>query len=154
LFYAGYFCNADYPELFCNQWMVKAPPFPAQDAYDRSDFIPTNVTVSVPQGQGITNAVVAFGYLENGTTSQLYCTSRRETCIANSATVPAGLDPFFFPVEGTGGTESGLPGVACTNSCTVAVPAITGRTLYYRIHYRDASNKVVQVGPLQASITP
>jgi hypothetical protein len=134
--------------------MVKAPPFPAQDAYDRSDFIPTKISVAVPPGHGITNAVVAFGYLENSTTDQLYCTSRRETCIANSATVPGGLDPFFYPVEGVGGVESGLAGVPCRSNCAVAVPAITGRVLYYRIHYRDATNKTVQVGPLEAVVIP
>jgi hypothetical protein len=64
------------------------------------------------------------------------------------------LDPFFYPVEGAGGVESGLAGVPCTNNCAVAVPAITGRVLYYRIHYRDATNKTVQVGPLEAVVIP
>jgi hypothetical protein len=153
LFVAGYFCNADEPQYFCNQWMVKVPPFPAQDAYDRSDFIPTTVNVSsVPDGTS--NVIVRFGYLENGTADQLYCTSRRETCVANATNIPAGLDPFRFPVEGTGGVESGLAGVSCITSCTVNLPTITGRTVYFRVIFRDAANATISTGPLQAAIVP
>jgi hypothetical protein len=149
-------CDNTVATDFCNVWIVKNPPFPALDGVDRSDFNPATVNVTVAGGLGITNVIVRFGYLEWGDTTQLYCTSRAETCVAHTATVTAAPDinPFAYPVEGTGGVESGITGVACTTSCTVDIPTISGKVVYYRVVYRNSSNATVSTGSLTAAIVP
>lgn len=138
---------------FCNIWLLKKPPFPAQDAYDRSDFIAIN-TGAIAGGGSVTNAIVQFGYLEFGTTSQFYCTSRAESCYANSATIPAGANPFSYPVDGSSNTLATLTGVSCASGCNIDIPAISGHTLYYRVITRDSGNSAVTTGALQAVIVP
>lgn len=138
---------------FCNIWMAKNTPYPAQDAYDRSDFIAIN-TGSITGGGSVTNAIVQFGYLEFGTSSQFYCTSRAESCYANSATIPAGANPFSYPVDGSSNTLATLAGVTCTSTCNIDIPALSGHTLYYRVITRDSGNSAVTTGALQAVIVP
>lgn len=138
---------------FCNIWAIKNPPFPTSNPVDGSDYNVTNISVTVPSAMGITNVIVRFGYLEFGTTSQLYCTSRLEGCVANQASIPAAPDPnpFYYPTEGVGGLENGLAGVACTTTCMIPLPTPSGRVVYYSVVYRSGSgtsNSVVQVDPV------
>jgi hypothetical protein len=101
---------------------------------------------------GIDNAVIQFGYSENGPPDKYYCTSRQEACLASTADVPA--VPFLFPSEGSDGTASGVPGLPCSNGCTIAIPAISQRVLYYQVLYRDTSNNVVAKGRTEFIVTP
>lgn len=153
LFPAGYSCTANVSELFCNLWMAKNTPFPAQDAYNRADFIPVN-TGEIVGGGMVDNAIVQFGYSEFGTNSQLYCTSRAESCYANSATVPTGTNPFSYPSDGSVNTLISLAGVPCDTTCTIDIPALSGHTLYYRILKRNAANGIISTGDLQLAIVP
>jgi len=153
-------CTASdsFPTEFCNIWMVKVPPFPSIGT-DGQDFKPSTISITVPSGMGITNVVVRFGYLEYGTSSQLRCKSRLETCVVNLATINASpdLNPFRYPTEGVGGSENGLAGVACTTSCTVDLPTTRGRVVYYQVVYRSGSgtsNSVVQTDPITLVAVP
>jgi len=84
---------------------------------------------------------VEFGYREfNGN-----CTTRNEPCIANGPSV--GTVPFQFAGE----YPSGAP---CTSTCTIAIPAVSQRILYYKAKYRNAANSVVSETPLQVVATP
>ena len=130
----------------------KLPPYPQVDSVSRGTFVPVAVSVTPPARLAVDNAVVEFGYLENGTPQQLYCTSRHDTCVAASATVAS--VPFQFASEGSGGAESGLKGMACSAGCSIAVPALPQHVLYYRIKYRDANNQVLAQTGLQAVVTP
>jgi hypothetical protein len=130
----------------------KIPPYPPVDSVVRSTFQPIPVKLNPPTGAGVNNAVIQFGYSENGPADQYYCTSRREACIANAATVPA--VPYLFPSEGAGGSITGVAGMPCANGCTIAVPAISQRVLYYRVLYRDGANRVVASGKTEMVTVP
>lgn len=138
---------------FCNIWMVKNPPYPAQDAYDRSDFLAIN-TGTITGGGSVTNAIVKFGYLEFGLSTDFFCTSRAESCVANSATVPAGVNPFSYPSDGSSNTLATLTGVTCTSTCNIDIPALSGHTLYYKILTRNSGNGIVSTGATQVVIVP
>jgi hypothetical protein len=120
-----------------NVWMAKLPPL-VEDGVDRSKFVwmPANLTAPT----GTVTAAVEFGYAENGTVAQHYCTSRREACVA-AVTV---TDPFAFASEP-------FMGIPCANSCTVSVPVIPGRVVYYRGVFYDSSGVRVAVGKDQVA---
>ena len=108
--------------------LVKLPPFPAEtDGLVRNDFMPYLVKIATPQvpGASVTNAVVQFGY-----DKRFFCTSRQETCIQGSAA------DFAYRRENPAG-------VPCANGCTIPVPAISQRVLYFQVLLRDAGNNVV-----------
>ncbi len=130
----------------------KLPPYPPTDSVVRSTFQPIPVKLTPPAGLAIDNATVEFGYAENGEPGQFYCTSRQEECLATAATVPA--VPFLFPSEGTGGVEAGVAGLSCVNGCSIAIPAISQRVLYYRVRYRDASNRTVATSQMETIAVP
>ncbi len=130
----------------------KMPPFPGPDSVSRGAFVPLVVNVNPPAGLGATNAILEFGYLEDGLPNQFYCTTRKETCVAMSATV--GPIPFSFAGEGTGGTEAGLAGAACANGCSIAIPGLPQRVVYYRVKYRGANGLVLAQTPVQVASLP
>jgi hypothetical protein len=130
----------------------KLPPFPPVDSVVRSAFQPTLVKLTPPAGLAVNNATIQFGYAENGSPGQFYCTSRQEKCLATAATVP--LVPFLFASEGAGGVETGVSGLPCATGCSVAIPAISQRILYYQVKYRDASNNTVATSQIQTVAVP
>lgn len=122
--------------------MAKNTPF-AADSVNRTDFVQQKVSVSnVPATTD--NVVIKFGYAESGTASQYYCSGRAETCIAGTSLV-SGSVPFAYASETFTGTS-------CASSCTVNIPAISGRTLYYQIQYRAGSSLVLAGTPVMVMI--
>ncbi len=122
-------------------YMAKLPPFPAPDGVNRSTFVSLPLKLTPPSGLGVTNALVQFGYQEyNGN-----CTTRNEACFAGS---PTGNNvPFQFAGE----NPAGAP---CASECTIDIPAVSQRIVYYKVIYRDASNTVRAVTPGQAIAAP
>ena len=112
--------------------MAKLPPFTAQDNVDRSTFIRTPISITPPAGQGIASVAVEFGYLEQGLTSQYYCTSRREFCIATQTSV-TDSNPFSYEQ-----TENFTP-LPCTNNCTITLPVLPMHVAYYKVKYYDVN---------------
>ena len=47
-----------------------------------------------------------------------------------------------------------MTGVPCSTGCTVPIPALSQRVLYYRVSYRDAANRIVAKTPTQAVVVP
>jgi hypothetical protein len=134
-------------------WLLaKLPSEPLPDGFDRTNFIPTAVSVAAGQlPGGTTNVISRFGYAENGTTTQGFCTSRQEECIANySGAVPT--VPFSFPTDGSPTTEAGVAGLACVSGCTLTIPAVPQRVLYHQEVYRNASNAVLGTSNWTATI--
>ena len=122
-------------------YMAKLPPWPAPDSVNRSAFLPLPLQLSPPTGLAVTNAIVEFGYQEfNGN-----CTTRKEACIADTATI--GAVPFQFAGEHP-------PGGPCSSKCAITIPAVSQRILYYTVKFRDASNKVLATTPVQALAMP
>jgi hypothetical protein len=100
-----------------------------------------------PEAALIANdAIVEFGYAENGDPGSFYCTSRRESCVAVSGAVSPSI-PFSYEQSET------YSGAACSAGCTVAIPALSQRVLYYRWKYRNALGQVI-TDPIQAVVTP
>jgi hypothetical protein len=132
---------------------AKLPPYPQVDSANRGTFVPLTLNLSPPAGMGIDNAVVQFGYLENGTPNQFFCTTRREACMAVSATVNDS-SPFLFASDGADGTAATVPGVSCAAGCEVAVPGLSQRVVYYQVVYRDANNAIVAQTRLQMAPVP
>jgi len=120
--------------------LIKNPGQPTADGVDRTTFVPTLINVPAPTVAGVVSAVIEFGYHEDGSPTSYWCTSRADTCVADSSTVRAS-NPFKFKsVEAT-------PGVPCALGCTIAIPAIPQRIVYWAVKYRDATGSVVAVGP-------
>ena len=122
------------------------PPYPAADGVARNTFQPLAVAVPAPTVAGADNAVLEFGYAENGDPGQFYCTSRQEGCVATGASFD-GTAPFFYTLS------EAYQGTPCAAGCTIAIPALPQRVVYYRWKYRDASGAPISAGPLQVRIS-
>jgi hypothetical protein len=121
--------------------MAKLPPFTAGDSVDRSTFVRAPVSITTPSGLGIATATVEFGYLEQGTVAQHYCTSRRETCVAVASTV-TDATPFWYV-----GTDT-YTRAPCTSSCTITLPVLPMHVAYWRARFYDAGGSEVTVSPV------
>jgi hypothetical protein len=126
-----------------NDYMAMMPPFPPADSVARGVFVAVPIAVKPPAGAEVNNAIVQFGYQEYGGN----CTTRADACIANAAAIPTGHLPFLYASE----TPAGL---ACSSGCTVMIPAISQRVLYYKVEYRNASNNVLSATPNQVLLVP
>jgi hypothetical protein len=129
------------------EFLVKLPPYPERDGVDRSNFVPVTMYIPALLDQPVDNAVIEFGYAENGSAASLYCTSRQETCVAQAATVDLNT-PFLFAQ-----TESAA-GAPCSSGCVIAIPGIPQRLVYYRVKYRDAANNVLATTNIQVTSVP
>ena len=125
--------------------LTVVPPYPASDSVSRNTFIPITVKIP-PQGAG-SKIIVEFGYAENGDAGSFFCTTRQETCVAASSGVDP-TSPFYFAQSET------YSGVSCASGCTVAIPALSQRVLYYRWKQRDAVGNVIAVRDTYAIVTP
>ncbi len=123
------------------------PPLPDPDGVSRNTFIPVPVVIDPPPGLPVRSAVVEFGYVENGAAGGYYCTSRQEACVAASKSLNVAA-PFSFEQ-----TETYSP-VSCARGCTITIPAISQRALYYRWKYFDASGQVLASSNSHVILTP
>ena len=125
--------------------VMKLPPQPAHDTIARNGFV--NIPVTVGAGGGIaTRARARFGYAENGTPAQFYCSyNRKEECRSRPDTTS---EPYYFASEPAQALQD------CTNGCTILIPAIPGRVLYYAVDYLDSSGNVLQRGNTQVGAVP
>jgi len=146
ILYRQEFLNYQRPEM----WMAMYPPYPPDDPSDtvaRGTFVPMSVSLSPPPGLGANNAIVEFGYQEYGAPQLINCTTRNDACIAVASTVPSGNQPFYFASE----NPAGAP---CASGCTIAIPAISERILYYQVKYRSANNTVLAADPVTSVVVP
>ncbi len=126
--------------------VLKLPPYPAANSVVRTSFSPVVVNLKPPASAGVNNAVVEFGY-----TTTLYCTVRTEKCVATKSAIDE-VNPFVWPTE-VGG-DTGVTGMPCSSGCTIAIPAISGKVVFYRWSYRNASQAVIATSPLQVTVVP
>jgi hypothetical protein len=124
-----------------SQWFaMKIPPSPSSDTVTRAAGVPIYVTLTGVSGDTVR---IALGYAENGNPASYYCTTRLEACYTTSA--PTTTAPFLFASDTQAYTT-------CSSGCTIPVPAIPGRKLYYQVHRKNGSNEIV--GPLQSVEVP
>ncbi len=145
IMYRQEWLNYQRPEM----WMAQNLPYPSKDSVSRWIFVPQPVSVIPPAGLDVNNAIVEFGYQEYGAPQLLNCTTRNEACITTStaSTVPPGTQPFHFVSENPAG-------VPCATGCTITIPAISQRVLYYQVKYRNANNTVLSADPPRAEVVP
>jgi hypothetical protein len=124
------YVQSDEPDGMLRQdiFAVKLPPFPQFDGIRRDTFIKIPVQVPAVTGGTANTVRIRFGYAEYGLDSNsqpLYCSSeRREDC--STGTPPVSTDPYAWLSENPTWQD-------CTSGCTVNIPAISGRVLYYVI---------------------
>ncbi len=94
-------------------------------------------------GTGGVNARIRFGYTENGPPDSFFCTSRQEACVTDEQATP-----FAYEKSDT------LSPTSCASGCTIRVPAISGRVLYYQIQGVDDSGHVTYQGPRMTIAVP
>ncbi len=129
-----------------NMSLVKVPPYPDEDSVNRTSFVSIPLKLTPPAGLGVANAVVDFGYVENGQATDFHCTSRREGCVVSTATVDP-TNPFAYVSES-------VPGVACSNGCTIEIPGLSRRVVYYRVRYRNAAGLLLATSGVKVAIVP
>ncbi len=122
-------------------WGIRLPPLPNVDSIIRNTFVPLPLSLG---GQPGSSVRVRFGYAEYGSDSNsqpLFCSpNRQEDC----TTAVSNGDPYAFATEPQTWT-------ACSNSCLVNVPAVSGRVLYYVID-RKLSNGSIVSSPLELAV--
>jgi hypothetical protein len=143
ILYRSEFLNYQRPSM----WMAKLPPYPAVDSVNRGTYEPIAVAINPLSSLGVNTALVEFGYMEYSQGGNYYCTTRADICQANAASIPTGNAPFKFASESAAG-------LSCASGCTVTIPAIPQRTLYYRVRYLSASSATILLGGWQALTTP
>jgi hypothetical protein len=119
-------------------WGVRLPPLPSGDSINRTTFVRVPVNMGGVSGSSVR---IRFGYAEYGSDASaqpFFCSPNR---LEDCTTAPANGDPFAFAGEPQNWT-------ACGTGCTVNVPALSGRTLYY-VMDRKLSNGSVVTAPLQ-----
>ena len=130
-------CNGVRSELF----MAQLPPFPAGQPSSSQNFV--SVPVQLGTSSAYNQARVRFGYAENGATSNYYCTPRAETCVASSA-----LSPFSYITSDGAGYQT------CSGGCTINIPAIPGRVLYYVVDRHNSTSGVTVSSDIKTVANP
>jgi hypothetical protein len=122
--------------------MLKLPPWPnAQQDGTRSGFVP--VQVDLQPNEQYSKARIRFGYAENGPVDGFFCTSRQEACVTDNQ-----LTPFAYAQSET------LTPAECQGGCSISVPAIPGRILYYREERLTSDGGSVYQGPIKVRAVP
>jgi hypothetical protein len=127
-------------------FVVKLPPITPADQIARNQFV--NLTETVFTSRiGAAAARVRFGYAENGPANAFYCAyNRKEACITNPN--PTATNPYYFA------SDAGQSQVACVSGCTITIPAIPGRVVYYVVDRIDGFGNVIQTSPLKIGLVP
>lgn len=112
------FTRAYWPGGIRNDTLLwRMPPPVGEDSVDRSTFVPVPVQVSGGYAR------IRFGYVENGAADQYYCTSRQEACVTDGK-----VSPFAFVTSDNPSSPAD-----CRTGCTITIPALSGRIVYYRV---------------------
>lgn len=108
-----------YPVFYANEkgssiMLAKMPSNTLTPSINRQQF--QNIPVSIGSGP---DARIRFGYDDT-----FKCTSRNDQCLTTPTPTPS--DPFMFLSEGASYTS-------CSSGCTINIPALPGRVLYYAV---------------------
>jgi hypothetical protein len=91
-------------------------------------------------------ARIRFGYAENGgNPAAFYCTARQEDC--STTTNASASSPFAF--------ESESPvWASCSAGCSVVVPALPGRIVYYVVDRKNSSTGALETSQMNTAVNP
>jgi hypothetical protein len=117
---------------------IKMPPLNF-DSRTRSNFLPVAVTIPASQ---FGFAAIEWGYVENGTdgVNNFYCTTRQDNC-------RTGGSPFVYASETQAPT-------ACSAGCSISIPAIGNRTVYYRVLRTSSTGAILARGETRVVVVP
>jgi len=134
-FMQGYWLDGKRNDLL----MAKLPswPNPQDITTNRTGFVMQSIQVS--GNQNLRTARVRFGYAENGPPASFFCAPRQEAC-------STGGTPYSFLSENP-------QWQACPGGCTIQIPAIPGRVLFYTIDGKDGNGNTIP-GALQVQVVP
>lgn len=122
--------------------LAKVGSFPPYSGVNRTEFLP--YPVPVPAKAGGSTAVVDYGFDEN-----FRCSTRNDSCVANGNAVNS-ANPFYWLSQMVAlhalGTDIGK---ACSSGCVINIPAISGRTVYYRMRWLSSGGATVAIGKTQ-----
>jgi len=118
--------------------IADVPAWPARDSMFRGDFIQIPIKMGGKPGDQVR---IRFGYSENGHPESSFCHERQVAC----ATDATGAQPFLW-------TDETQQWKACDSGCTISIPAISGRVLYYMVDRRNSG--VSNSSPLDAIAVP
>jgi hypothetical protein len=96
------------------------------------------IALKPPAGAGVDNAVVEFGY-----NPSFYCVGRLADTVWDG--ISEACAKGAQPGNDYGFVNDPMAGVPCSSGCTINIPAIPQRVLYYRWKYRNASNQVISI---------
>jgi hypothetical protein len=140
------FCVADWLDGVRSEWVsLRLAPMPKPDSSNRTTFIP--ITLNYQGSPGASNIRARFGYAENGG-SLLRCTAYQVEC-TTEIPVASPSDPFGFTNETV--TRQNC---AINAACTITIPALPNRMLYYVVDRLDNSGNVVASFPKQVIAVP
>jgi hypothetical protein len=125
----GFMLNEFVDGVFPIMFVARVPPWPGYDSVRRDAYVQT----PIQPGSGAPLAEIRFGYEENGAISQFFCMPREEACVTKAS--PDAVLPFNWIVA------DGHSGSACASGCTIQVPAISGRVLWWQ-EFTSADNGV------------
>jgi hypothetical protein len=128
------------------EWLAyRIPPAFPVDNVNRTSFVP--VTLTYQDAPFANNIRARFGYFENGG-DLLRCTAYAQDC---STEIPSGSagDPYSFTNEAV--TRQGCASGAM---CTVTIPSLPNRMLYYVVDRLDGGGNVVATSSLAAVAVP
>jgi hypothetical protein len=134
------FMEGFWPDGARNDLLIaKLPPWPNPKdvTTNRSNFIQQSVTVAA--SANLPGARIRFGYGENGPPASFFCTARQEACVTGGA-------PYSFQSENP-------QWQSCAGGCTIQVPAIPGRVLFYAVDRQDGNGNTVP-GQTQVQVVP
>ena len=116
-------------------FILRLPQIASSDGMPRNGF--QIMSVPLDALDNATKVRARFGYADNGSAAGFYCAfNRKEECRTNPS--PTAETPFYFASDPNQDLQE------CTNGCTVQIPAISGRVLYYVIDRLDDSGKVIE----------
>jgi hypothetical protein len=140
------FCVADWLDGVRSEWVaLRLSPFPGSDHVDRSKFV--SVPVVFRKGTEAAYFRVRFGYAENGP-SLLCCTPYQSECTSETSK-SAPQDPYSFINE-----KVTRQSCAAGDSCTLSIPAISNRMLYYVVDRLDSRGAIINSDPMQVVAVP
>ena len=131
--------------------MGKLPP-PTFDSVVRNTF--ETMVVTIPARAGADGAYVQFGYAENGPVGNFYCVSRQETCVASRSKFTVAV-PFQFKIVESPASGNPTPWnpVECSEGCSINVPTLPNRHMYYQVVYTASGTQVATL-PMQVASIP
>jgi hypothetical protein len=122
-------------------YMVKVPPMPEDTTENVLTF--ARVPVSLYHATA-TKIRIQFGYAEHGTPTQYFCTSRREACTVDAATITEST-PFKFSTDSTTYVN------CASQKCVAEIPRLPGRVVFAQAQFFDSGNSLLetrQLGPM------